>query len=312
MKPRPEPRLIVIDLDGTLLPSKSSTPTPRTIAVLQRLRTLHEIKIIYASGRSIRSIEKVCRLSSFTPDYYIAYNGAVVYNPVTKQKIKVECMSVDSAASIIEEMMDMGDMGFAAEVAVNDAKESTNSEEEKQETKFYTDEVFYDMRKDFFYYPVEKFESPLSMLNCIREYDLQNFDEAVEEQIHGITKLLIVNKSLGSSELFKKVPAKFFEKESPVTVVYSNSFQLEVSKHGVCKGKMLQWTCENLLTIDKDHIIAFGDMLNDIEMLQYAGIGVAMGNASEDVKSVADRVTLSNNEDGVAVELEKILAHLDI
>ena len=56
-------------------------------------------------------------------------------------------------------------------------------------------------------------------------------------------------------------------------------------------------------------IVAFGDDINDIEMLQYAGIGVAMGNSVDEVKAIADAICLSNEEDGVALWLEeKILA----
>ena len=52
--------------------------------------------------------------------------------------------------------------------------------------------------------------------------------------------------------------------------------------------------------------VAFGDSENDVEMLQAAGIGVAMANAEESVRAAADRVTLSNNENGVAAALEQI------
>ena len=54
-------------------------------------------------------------------------------------------------------------------------------------------------------------------------------------------------------------------------------------------------------------MIAFGDNYNDIEMIEYAGVGVAMGNAEEDVKKKADYVSLSNNEDGVGKFLNNFL-----
>ena len=59
------------------------------------------------------------------------------------------------------------------------------------------------------------------------------------------------------------------------------------------------------LGISRDEMIAFGDAENDLAMLEYAGIGVAMANASEEVKVVADEVTLDNNSDGIAAALEK-------
>jgi Cof subfamily protein (haloacid dehalogenase superfamily) len=62
---------------------------------------------------------------------------------------------------------------------------------------------------------------------------------------------------------------------------------------------------QNKFNIDKSEIIAIGDNYNDIDMLEYAGLGIAMGNAPEDVKKHADDVTLTNDEDGVAAALKK-------
>ena len=55
-------------------------------------------------------------------------------------------------------------------------------------------------------------------------------------------------------------------------------------------------------------MIAFGDDINDLELLQKSGLAVAMGNALPEVKNIADRITASNDEDGIAIELEKLLS----
>ncbi len=65
------------------------------------------------------------------------------------------------------------------------------------------------------------------------------------------------------------------------------------------------------LGISHDEIITVGDNYNDIEMLKYAGLGVAMGNAPELVKSKADYVTDSNDDEGLAKFLEKLISHRD-
>ena len=62
-----------------------------------------------------------------------------------------------------------------------------------------------------------------------------------------------------------------------------------------------------MLGMDPSAVISFGDAANDIPMLRAAGMGVAMGNASEAVKVAADMVTLSNNDDGIAAALEQLL-----
>ena len=74
----------------------------------------------------------------------------------------------------------------------------------------------------------------------------------------------------------------------------------------VSKGNALRIIATDL-HIDPEEIVAFGDNHNDIGMLQVAGLGVAMGNAHEEVKAAADYVTLSNAEDGVAVVIEDLL-----
>ena len=61
------------------------------------------------------------------------------------------------------------------------------------------------------------------------------------------------------------------------------------------------------INVKQSEIIAMGDNYNDIDMLEYAGIGIAMGNAPEEVKKHGDDVTLTNDEDGVAIALEKYL-----
>ena len=60
------------------------------------------------------------------------------------------------------------------------------------------------------------------------------------------------------------------------------------------------------LGMDNSQVMSFGDSYNDIEMITESGIGIAMGNACESLKEVADYITLSNDEDGVAVILEKM------
>lgn len=85
-------------------------------------------------------------------------------------------------------------------------------------------------------------------------------------------------------------------------VTNSSPVNIEVNPLGINKAKGLQKVCE-LLQITMDEVMAVGDSLNDISMIDQAGIGVAMGNAQEVVKEVADCVTASNQENGVALAI---------
>ena len=81
--------------------------------------------------------------------------------------------------------------------------------------------------------------------------------------------------------------------------MYNN---LEINAEEATKGNALLWLAD-YLGIPREETMAFGDGENDISMLKAAGIGVAMGNASDQIKEAADEVTLTNDQDGVAAAI---------
>lgn len=87
-------------------------------------------------------------------------------------------------------------------------------------------------------------------------------------------------------------------------VTSSASDNLEVTAAGVSKGTALEQLGARL-RIPRSEMIAFGDSANDLEMLRYAGLGVAMGNAPEQVRAAADLVTATADEEGVALVIEE-------
>lgn len=91
-----------------------------------------------------------------------------------------------------------------------------------------------------------------------------------------------------------------------LTVVQTAAFYLEVIPKVINKGQGIRDICA-VLNLDSSAVIAFGDAENDIPMLQAAGMGIAMGNAQEAVKAAADRITLGNNDDGIAAALAQLL-----
>lgn len=93
---------------------------------------------------------------------------------------------------------------------------------------------------------------------------------------------------------------------SGFTTTFSSAHFVEVSTDQVDKAVALAAVCAER-GITADEVVAFGDMPNDVVMLRWAGLGVAMGNAHPDAVTVADEVTASNDDDGVAVVLERLL-----
>ena len=79
---------------------------------------------------------------------------------------------------------------------------------------------------------------------------------------------------------------------------------VEISARGVSKASTLAQLCADL-DVPSESVVAFGDMPNDVPMLAWAGLGVAMGNAHPDAVAAANEVTAPNTEDGVARVLER-------
>ena len=90
------------------------------------------------------------------------------------------------------------------------------------------------------------------------------------------------------------------------SVVRSQVYLLEIAAKGVDKGTALKQLAQDL-GFEREEVMAIGDGNNDYEMIEAAGLGVVMANGTERLKSIADELTLSNIEDGVAHAIEKFV-----
>lgn len=120
----------------------------------------------------------------------------------------------------------------------------------------------------------------------------------------GITKFLWYDTAKRTA-LFRKELTKPLG-ELGITVCPSTNEYLEFFSSNVSKALSLERLAVHF-NIKREEIIAFGDNFNDLEMIKYAGLGVAMQNAPDGVKAAADFITLSNNEDGIAYALSKFM-----
>jgi Cof subfamily protein (haloacid dehalogenase superfamily) len=117
-----------------------------------------------------------------------------------------------------------------------------------------------------------------------------------------VSKLIVQHPSLSQDDLYQLVRGICGD---DATATISGEQLVEISAAGITKAYALQALCEQL-AVTPSAVVAFGDMPNDIPMLEWAGHGVAVANAHPDVIEVADEVTRSNDEDGVAVTLERL------
>lgn len=96
------------------------------------------------------------------------------------------------------------------------------------------------------------------------------------------------------------------KKETQIEITNSSLTNLEVNKGGVNKAAAIQSICKRM-NISMNEVLAAGDSLNDLKMIQQVGIGVAMENAQQVIKQSADYITDSNNDDGVAKAIERFI-----
>jgi Cof subfamily protein (haloacid dehalogenase superfamily) len=137
-----------------------------------------------------------------------------------------------------------------------------------------------------------------------RKYEPQTvFAKAEELCTEPVTKLLVRHPSWPFETLLACVQGIAGD---VATVTHAGSSLIEISAAGVHKGQALEALCGRL-KIERSEVVAFGDMPNDLAMLTWAGHAIAVGNAHQAVRELVSDVTLSNDEDGVALALERLL-----
>ncbi|MBM7693986.1 Cof subfamily protein (haloacid dehalogenase superfamily) [Peribacillus deserti] len=263
-----EQHLIVLDLDGTLL-KDDKTISDRSKKVLNQLMNQgHQVMI--ATGRPFRSSERYYHEAGLnTP--IVNFNGAFVHHPLhTSWGSFHSPLDIKVAKDIVEALSGFTFHNIIAEVR---------------------DDVYY-------HYHDEKLMDIFSMGNPrVTTGDLRNFltEPPTSMLIHTEEEHVPLIR-----EHLQDVHAEVVEHRR-----WADPFHvIEIVKKGLNKAVGIERVAKSL-NIPQERIIAFGDEDNDLEMIEYAGCGVAMGNGIGGLKSIADVVTLSNEEDGIAVFLEE-------
>ncbi|WP_424183771.1 Cof-type HAD-IIB family hydrolase [Actinokineospora sp. G85] len=260
------PRLVASDIDGTLLDPMDRV-TPRTLAALSRLQAAGAVFAL-VSGRPPRWIPPVAQAADLT-GLAVCANGAIIYD-IAAEKI----VSHHSLTPLL-----LGDTVHALEKALPGIHVAT----ERATTEGHPFATEPDFRNPWGDEP-------------------SNVQPRAEVLGHPATKLLVRHQGMTSAEMALAATEVL---GTAIDVTYStNRGLIEISAPGVTKASGLNEVAA-LSGVPTTATIAFGDMPNDIEMLRWATHGVAMGNAQAEVKEVADEVTASNAEDGVAVVLER-------
>lgn len=262
-------RILVLDLDGTLTNNQKeiSTTTERVLMAAQQ----QGIKIVLASGRPVYGIAPLAdqlRLSEHD-GYVLAYNGGQIFRWSDRQVI-------------YENMLDLEILPYFYQCAKQGGFEILS---------YDGDDVICEN-------PDNRYVEYECFLNKMRCRKVPHFLEAIH---HVVPKCLIV----GEPEKLVLLEAEMSEKLRDRYGVYrSEAFFLELVPKGIDKAQCLSVLLQHL-GLSREEMIACGDGYNDLSMIKYAGLGVAMSNAKEEVKAAADYITTSNEEDGVARVVEK-------
>lgn len=267
-------KLIALDMDGTLLKGDNTISQETKKAI--NLAKEKGIKIVITTGRPLQGVMNYLEDLGLINDdeYVITYNGSSVYNTKTLEPIVRNGITGKDFKDIYKLSKSLGVEfhGFTNECCIA-----------PQKNKYTEAEILHN-------------NIDVKIIDI--ENDINHTDF--------IIKAMILDEKEKLDEAVNKISKEYFEKYNSLRTA---SFIFEFMNKNCSKSSALKALC-NHLGISKNEVIAFGDGDNDIDMLQFAGIGVAMGNASQYVKSKADYVTLSNEEDGIADALYKKILNI--
>ena len=266
-------KLIAIDMDGTLLNSKKELLDETK----QYFKNFHnkntETLLVLCTGRPESGIRPYLKDLGYLEEnhYIISQNGANIYESQTGKRVMDEF--VDSAA--IQKWIELGKKhGISVMGAGVD--------------------YYYSFDED----PTEWMEFDVKLvsgkLKRIPTKESLNTD---------FYKILLMGDEEQLSEFETFIPQEWRDE---FYVVRSQKYLVEVLTKGVNKAFGLEKLAQKL-NIEPSEIAAIGDAANDIEMLEYAGLAIAMGNASEEVKAIADIVTDTNENNGVIKAIDKLI-----
>lgn len=256
-------KLIALDIDGTLL-NDDYELTERTVSTL---RKVHEAgsRIVLCTGRAPASAVPIMETLGFE-GVLISHNGAATVQTPGSRLLYEFAFPVEDVAALV---------------------------------RFCRDEnVHFDMNTAWEMY-VEK----VGDVEAAMYEKYMAAPERVEDTL-GISEPVVKFTMFGSEEVMDKVERNLGAMSLPASLqaIRSGVHFIDVMLKSVSKGRALQKLSE-LWDMEPASILAMGNYFNDIDMLRFAGLGIAMDNSPDEVKQAADAVTLSNNEEGVAEAL---------
>ena len=291
-------KLIAVDLDGTLLNSYGAV-TENTKNVIKKVEE-QGANVIIASGRPIDSIMTIANEIG-SDKYFIAGNGAIVYDMKKKEIIYEKCLPKQKVLDIIK-ICEENSIGY-----------NVYTEKEILTTSLKYNVLYY--HKENLKKPEDK-KTKISIINNMYEY-IENDENSRFLKItvcdenkfvfNSIIRKLKEIRDIEVLEVSHMAKKMIRQGTEEFSVEY---FYTEISKANVDKWNAIEFLAEKM-GINQDEIMAIGDNINDKEMIEKAGLGVVMAQSTPVVVNVANEVTASNNDDGVAKILQKYYKNIN-
>lgn len=278
-------KLIFLDIDGTLTNSKKEITTKTLHALLEAEKK--GIRLVLASGRPAKGLEKFSDLLEMKKyhGYFVCNNGSMIKEADTGTILFNQPMSIEETRSVLKHlkqfpkvrpMIEHGDYMLVENVYDNyitlNGKPFNCMDYEAHSNHFLLHE----------------------------ERDLSTYVD------FPVNKILTFSDPEYLQEHYEQMKKPF---KDTLSCMFTSAFYFEYTAKGIDKAKAID-TVFTKLGYTKEEMIAFGDGQNDKSMLEYCCTGVAMGNAIEELKEIADHVTLSNEEDGIAEALYQFIPNL--
>ena len=287
-------KLMAIDLDGTLLTSTGEV-TENTRAALKKAKQ-QGTEIVLASGRPISSTESLA-VELGVDNYLISGNGAAVYD-IKEQKIIYDRFLSKEQVLEIAKLCEQNSFFY-----------NVYTEDEVIASSLNYNILFYHKEN------VKKIEEKRTHINIV-----QNIAEYIEQS--GKEKFLKMTVCDESRFIFNSIIKRLKEIDGidVLDVEYMSRkkiksgtddvdiqyYYTEITNENVNKWTAIEFLLEKL-KIKKEEVLAIGDNMNDIEMIEGAGLGVVMGNSNPKMKEIADEIVADNNSEGVLEAIEKFI-----
>ncbi|MDO4680991.1 MAG: Cof-type HAD-IIB family hydrolase [Aerococcus sp.] len=266
-------RVVAIDLDGSLLTTDKQLSNTNIQTVQQVMDS--GTRVVICTGRSLPGVERFVKQLDFAreEEYMILQNGAATYQLPAYERIEDHTIKQGGVTAAFDYIAEYPQFEIVA----------------------LTEQEFYytgDHLNDRMAFEAKTLASPAIQTS---RSTLKQRDDLYKIIIMGDPKLM--------QDVMDSAPQPVREE---ITMIHSLPDLIEFIPKNVNKAVGLKHLCQRL-DIQAEDVMAIGDEHNDIEMLQFAGLGVAMGNANESVKAVANAITATNNDDGVAQALKQYL-----